>query len=1001
MHKLSAPSRMTWAIAAVLTTTSAQAAEAPQPAIVPSAPPALVTAVSTFGIDYIVGTARYVVDAQTPFVNPATAATLGAANARLIESYHDSMRDARFGAAQFHASINLAIAAGTLGASSTGVGAVIAIPTGIAASKMNDMARDYLVANVQARASAALDAGLTRMTDDQRSVMDNLLKAGRYKEAGDQFEKTTGALSTMRVKLAGDPEAQKLFDRSMTAAMSQGSVAAIRTAADAVEKVGDVEDQFVGFTRNFSAFGKKTDAALQKLENSTRELSGQINEVQGQFSELARSSNANGLQIALIQQVLFDQQPPSVKLAMLKNNALPGLTTSQRDTLTKTLSIEVKQQEIVSTVTTVVGYARDLNTIMGAFGASDPGLQKAISYGNAAAQALFQAFSGNYLGAVASVAGLFGGGSPPDPMAAHMKEIMAAFDGVNKRLDAVLELQRQTLQAVLVLTHNLNVLRRETHARFDRVDFELAQLKSLQHQALWSDLGVCVSAYQSQDADLIGGPPEQPLKRRYDENNRRFASFDAMRDYTKSYGGKAYECAEYLNNLFSTFREPNSLAGNPLSLANAEAKLGAHAGVPDDPPVTKPAQTENPQPGAITLIEYDMPALAYYKSRLYEPSRRVFQYGWLTSYAANVGWGGLANAYAMLTRPSASAKVLHDRIAAMDTASQADPFRPCQGTRSLLGRRLQNYLCSDTTVYSEQPDNPNALAYADELARQRAEAFLSEPILRDQVGELVKYALFIAGPRDLVKGGGASPPYTLAEVAASGNDPYGRNLLNRALTVIDVAIAQQSMLYGDMTAYFVVNLLWDEQTRRLRKVALSEAEKDAFEEANRLLRNTNNPWLRRNVAMIILKRSQRGCDARDQGERCQQNKLLYELALDRFFAVRDGKYAPIDADTLAAGSITLRQAFEIHAEATFLVKDQMQPGDVAGTVPRTLVLSLDGFELPLPNLSDWKQGALVYPALMHDRLADRERVANRLAGYAALERLDSAQRQALLTLLAN
>jgi hypothetical protein len=962
----------------------------------------VITAASTFGIDYIVGTIDYVVDAQTPFVDRATASDIGAANTRLIEGYHDSMRDARFGASQFHASMNLAIVAGTVGATSSGVGAVVAIPTGIAATKLNDMARDYLVANAQARASAALDAGLKRMTEDQQATMDSLLKSGMYKEAEEHFERATGSLSIMRGKLAGDSDALQLLDRSMTAAMSQGSVAAIRIAAASIEQVGDLEDRFVDYTQKFSEFGKKADLALMKLEASTQKLNTQLNDVQGQVAELTRSSNANGLQIALIQQVLFDQQPPDIKLEMLKNNALPGLTPGQRDTLTKALEVQVKQREIVSDVATVVNYARDLNTIMGAFGASDPGLQRAVSYGNAAAQALTQAFSGNYLGAVASVAGLFGGGAaPPDPMAEHMKVIMAAFDGVNKRLDTVLQLQRETLQAVLVLSNNLSVLRRETHARFDRVDFELAQLQNGQQHLIWKPLAVCVTAYSNQDADLIAEPPGHQRRNRYDASNRRFVSFEAMRDYVNSQGPRAYGCAEYLNEIFDAFREPNSIAGNPLSIAYAESTLGSQAGVPEDPPVTKREQADPPHPGTMALIEYDMPALAYYKTRLFEPSHRVFQYGWLAGVAVNSRRGGMANAYAMLTRPSASVRFLHDRMAALDAMNAAQPFRPCQGTNSLLGRRLQDYLCSPTTVYLEQPENPAALAFADDLARRRAEAFLSKPILRDQIGQLMDYALFVAGPRDLIKGNGTVPPYTLPELVASDNDPFGRNLLYRALTVVDVAIAQQSMLYGDMTAYFVADIVWDERAKRFRKAARSEAEKGIFEDAKRLLQNVNNPWLRRNVAMIILKRSQYGCDAREHGDQCQQNNLLYELALDRFFAVKDGAYVPMDADTSAAASLVLRQAFALHEGASFLVKDQAQTTDLVGSIPRTLFFSLDGFELPMPSRSDWRQGALVYPPLMHDRLADRERVGNRLAGYTAVDRLDALQKQALLTLLAN
>lgn len=967
----------------------------PQPAPVQGVPKELISVGSSLGVDYVVGTISYLADATKPFVDQATAESIGVANAQLIANYHASMRDARFGASQFHASMNLAIVSGTVYASTSGIGAPIAIPTGYVATKLNDAARDYLVANTQARASAALSAGLQKMSADDQALMDNLLKAGEYGKATAHFERTSSALSAMKAKLADDPAAQQLLDKSVDAAMRQGSVVAIRTAGAALNKVGDLEEEFVGYTRKFAEYGRKTDDALKKLEKGTRDLSDQIKGLQSEVSDLADATTANGVQIAVIQQVLYDQQPPSVKLAMLDSGALPGLDESQKNTLRKALNVQIQQQELVGTITQVVGYARDLNTIMGAFGASDPGLQRAVSYGNVAAQALTQAFTGNYLGAVASVAGLFGGGAPPDPMAEHMKVIMAAFDGVNKRLNAVLELQQQTLEAIYVLNNNLNVLRRETHARFDRVDFELAQLGAGQRQIIWQPLTVCENAYALQDANLIGEPAGTPRRNRYDARSQRFVSFDAMREYTASYGNTVYRCAEYLSELFNSFRDTDGLASNALSLAFAETKFGAAAGVaPPDPPVVRP----KPNPGEMTQIEYGMPALAYYKSRLYEPSYQVFQYGW----SSGNGWGGLANGYAMLTRPSSSVKVLHDRMEALRTTGATTPFRPCVAQQSLLGGRLQDYLCTNTTVYIEPPAGAAALADADSLARRRAEGFLSKPILRDQVGRLMDYALFIAGPREIVQGIGDDPPYMLAELAKSGHDPRGKILLNRALTIVDVSIAQQSMLYGDMTAYFIADLLWDSQVRRFRSKPAENTDATIFAHAQRLLQNANNPWLRRNVAMIILKRAQNGCDAREQGEKCQQNNLLYDLAFDRFFKVgADNNYSEVDSVSHAAATGTFRRVFNLHADARFTVVDAQQQVGGKGMGPRTIMLTLDGYDLPLPNRNDWRQGTLQYPPLLHDRLADRERVGSRLAGYSAFDHLSDTQKQDLMTLLAN
>lgn len=242
----------------------------------------------------------------------------------------------------------------------------------------------------------------------------------------------------------------------------------------------------------------------------------------------------------------------------------------------------------------------------------------------------------------------------------------------------------------------------------------------------------------------------------------------------------------------------------------------------------------------------------------------------------------------------------------------------------------------------------------------------------------------------------------MAELAKSGHDPRGKILLNRALTIVDVSIAQQSMLYGDMTAFFVADLLWDSQAQRFRSKPAEKVDATIFEHAQRLLQNTNNPWLRRNVAMIILKRAQNGCNEQEQGDKCEQNNLLYDLAFDRFFKVgTDNNYEKVDSVSLAAATATFRRVFNLHADARFTVVDAPQQVGGKGMGSRTIILTLDGYELPFPNRNDWQQGTLQYPPLLHDRLADRERIGNRLAGYVAFDRLDEQQKVDLMTLLAN
>jgi hypothetical protein len=293
---------------------------------------------------------------------------------------------------------------------------------------------------------------------------------------------------------------------------------------------------------------------------------------------------------------------------------------------------------------------------------------------------------------------------------------------------------------------------------------------------------------------------------------------------------------------------------------------------------------------------------------------------------------------------------------------------------------MKVYLCTDSDRYDEQRDKGS-----DVRATQTATAFLQTPIVRDQVSELTKYAGFVAGPSDMAVGGSAPGARTLDMIVGGGRASLGRELITGALMVSDVSIAQQAMIYGDLTAWFIAEQLWDPNAKHFRSAPATDADKAQFALAKKLLANANNPWLQKNVLMLILLRSEKPCGAGAAAATCVSRGMLYGLGYDRFFPTtgdgKDAKLAAPDADSVTAAKNWWLGLFDIPEEAKFAASDSVGGRPVA----RRVLLQLDGYELPMPTPNDWSRKAFVYPPLMQERVADRLVLAQRLADYTVFD----------------
>ncbi len=912
--------------------------------------PQVASSLTKFGLTVIVGSAELIGSAGKSSVAAQDAAVLEKDLTGLVDRYRSQAREASFAASLVQTNGELIITSAQVLATSTGAGAIPAAAIASVARYGNDKFAGYLAEEGMGRARGILSSGLQTMTNADRKKFDASLAAGKYEEAAALFESRTKKLSKMESMLREDPQAASTARELVLQTMQATSSAALIEAGKAHATSKSIERDLAKHVQTTKEFGKRLDRKLGDLEQKSKALNDGIASVRSDLDTLQQGQNATAFQLQLVQDVLFDQQPPSAKLALMKAGAKPGLSVDQRATVVKYLEVEVKKQDILRTASAVVQVASDVNTIMSNLGIQDRRLGDAVRYGTVATTALSQAFSGNYLGAVASVSGLFGG-AQKDPNQAQFEKVFAELREIQKKLDTVIQLQQKTLEAIEQLSRQLASVERRLNERLDNIEFELKSLASATYVQLWGNYQPCMTAWDQRSATTYG----------FDDQSLRFRSVQGLVAYSQDWASDAaFPCASALRGLFSQLRS-SAAFGNPIRLQYALDQ------VPETPP---PGEDR-------AFVRSDLES---YLTEVHAPAAGLALQGWQTRSAAKPSWGSIAGLFGLLASPSATATELLSRVRKLDSESTDGRLTACAG-RSLLNLRAKTLLCSDSAAF-----NPERDVAREAEAQERAAKFLKDAIVREQVGYLAKWAGLVAGPANFAPGGAASGlPLSLDELAAAASVPYGRDLIFSALTILDISIAQQAMIYGDLTSYFVFDELWDRQTGNFRSPS-----SPAQLAAHKLLSNANNPWLRRNVALLLMMELEKKCGSPS----CPRSDLAYQVALSPLFELAEARnqpqsnlpaLSPITAGSLSRSRELLAAVFSLPAGAELRVTD-VSPSGVK--IARVASLRVGAYDLPLPSVQNWTSKRLDYPVGMLDRIREREVLAQRWAEYSSLDSID-------------
>ena len=165
--------------------------------------------------------------------------------------------------------------------------------------------------------------------------------------------------------------------------------------------------------------------------------------------------------------------------------------------LIKRFESEAKVQNIAGAIQLTASNINNVASIANNLGLGSPELNKTAELASLTANAVASFATGNYLGAVVAVTGMFA--KKTDPEAERFKILMGylkqQFEIINEKLDRILENQQKLMNAMVDLSEQMQSYYEALDERLTNIEFETKRISGMAASAAWSDWRTCFSVY--------------------------------------------------------------------------------------------------------------------------------------------------------------------------------------------------------------------------------------------------------------------------------------------------------------------------------------------------------------------------------------------------------------------------------------------------------------------------------------------------------------------------
>jgi hypothetical protein len=876
------------------------------------------------------------------------------------------------GSAEFFIDVTAASAA------ATGVGAVPAIILkGVAQT-----AADQFFEGEQKRINEDMTAYLAMQRDKLTSI-----SGASYEQLRglppDQIKAKlapTPVFADVRNVAGDDPAVKETAESLFIAAIKNTSMATLDSLAGQAQRLDHAEERVQALATSVAKFQKSTSATLDAHAQAIGSLREEVGQLGSSITSINKRLTSMGRDQAVIADFVFERMDPKVKASALRAGFLAdrfacadGGSECDPAKLKKDLITRFDQEAQINALvdgarSTAVALS-NVATIAQNVGLTIPELDTAVQLGTVASNAFSDIASGNYLGAVAAITGLFG--ARVNPEAERFKLLMSyqkqEFAKINGKLDLIIQNQKTLLDAINGLAQQMANFEQALDEHLVRMEFELKRVSEAARGMNSDKWKSCYSLWNN-----VQKAPNYGYHQRGD-----FATLS--------------DIAEAAATNVTLLRLCHSTALAELPSISETRWFGnflnASAAVQFTP---------DPFPPEDTGKYYNQDDLKNFIDNIHKPSL------WVMGFYASRSRLPWARVLDLLASPSPTVHGLRAKL-----AKKYDPEAPCTtagGSPGYLSTdRLQGLLCTQ-------------LNRADRAAWY----LLSQPMVVDNAIDLADWMLLLSRLSS-VYDEQEQRSLNIAEILLAAQEPghlaSGRNVVRDARMMLDAATASFGLIYGDLMAEAIVDLLKSKpetaQTadRNAKLLALAKIQVkvttkgpppnaskpkpaiadniehedlvndlERLEDAKRLLRA--NPYLARNVALLMM-RDHYGLGNNDGTFRhVPPRAITYRTAYD--FAVA----SPENPGFLLSGLFDINLDFSLGTDGTL----QLTLAD--NTDPSKRIFA----KVPTPEM--FVAGQLVYPPRMLNLLRQRERVGERLAEYDVLSGLPEDQQRALVSAVA-
>lgn len=768
------------------------------------------------------------------------------------------------------------------------------------------------------------------------------------------------SVRALKARLTNDGVGTDIVDDTvvgMLTALHRDELTTLAQHAQSIEKVGD---QVEKYHQALTDYEESNDNAVQALQDKLDEVKDTTDD---ELNDISLQESKNGVQLGAVEDLMYRNASAADKLALLQSGyGADRMSGTQIDALQADLKAQATREAIQDYAKSAVNVTQNLNVIATSLNLP-PVVTKTLEDASAWEGIVGSAAGGNYLGALAGIFSFFGshGPSPEQIMLNHIDQ---RFDRIEKQLDGVLQGEQAINQNIQLVSQQVDTFARNTEAHLYEIDSRLSDIQGMVQQQTYSAAAKCQFVEKKLNDDIRGDGLVPDL--------RDPDQLDYLNDVT-NWDGQVNDCVEFLEFVDGQSMQVPKLDAGFVFRPLAYAFLARQGVLPASPLGNRDAAPK-----------YETPASDYF-NEVYSPAEEYFlsaSGNALPAFGIEAGTKAYQSfEYAAL--PVRDVRSLKKKLAAMTPKDAA-----CTASTS-LSLPVFEALCPDVDAYS--PPAKAAKPREDE-ANNNAVAYLRFPIYLDAIDDLSRWALFFSPLVDYQVDGKIQLD-AMKFLGTPGVKANGRGLVDSALQLDTLGIAQANMIYGDVLASLVFNDLWSNTS------GLSADAPAAPKDANR-------PTQKEQAQALFTKQLAGAKDPIAQNVYLQKNVLMiamdqlwkyaptnwdhaYEFALDYFAESETDPDYMLDVlfnrDDPNAQKIKFGVRWVLKDGADATIDCNSASADRAKACLKVPTAQILGQTVDLPSIGEFSSRSLFYPQMLMDMIGYRDQLAAASASYRAFD----------------